>query len=79
MIHAITIFPAMFQRTADIIRWMVAELRDEGEYYALPDVAETTAQYFYKSVPTTPSSWARDDRSALSLWERSAALAGMKK
>ena len=44
-----------------------------------PDVAETTAQYFYKSVPTTPSSWARDDRSALSLWERSAALAGMKK
>jgi NAD(P)-dependent dehydrogenase (short-subunit alcohol dehydrogenase family) len=43
------------------------------------DLAETTGQYFYKSVPTTPSSWARDDRSALSLWERSAALAGMKK
>ena len=43
-----------------------------------PDVAETTGQYFYKSVPTTPSSWAQDDRSALLLWQHSAALAGMK-
>jgi NAD(P)-dependent dehydrogenase (short-subunit alcohol dehydrogenase family) len=43
-----------------------------------PDVAETTGQYFYKSKPTTPSSWARDDRTALLLWQRSAALAGMK-
>jgi NAD(P)-dependent dehydrogenase (short-subunit alcohol dehydrogenase family) len=43
-----------------------------------PDVAETTGQYFYKSVPTTPSSWAQDDRSALLLWKRSAALAGMR-
>ncbi len=43
-----------------------------------PDVAETTGQYFYKSVPTTPSSWAQDDRSALLLWQRSAALAGIK-
>ena len=43
-----------------------------------PDVAKTTGQYFYKSVPTTPSSWAQDDRSALLLWRRSAALAGMK-
>ncbi len=43
-----------------------------------PEVAETTGQYFYKSVPTTPSSWAQDDRSALLLWQRSAALAGMK-
>jgi NAD(P)-dependent dehydrogenase (short-subunit alcohol dehydrogenase family) len=43
-----------------------------------PDVAKTTGQYFYKSVPTTPSSWAQDDRSALLLWKRSAALAGMK-
>ena len=32
----------------------------------------------YKSVPTTPSSWAQDDRSALLLWHRSATLAGMK-
>jgi len=43
-----------------------------------PDVAETTGQYFCRSVPTTPSSWAQDDRSALLLWQRSAALAGMK-
>jgi len=43
-----------------------------------PDVAETTGQYFCKSVPTMPSSWAQDDRSALLLWQRSAALAGMK-
>jgi hypothetical protein len=43
-----------------------------------PDVAETTGQYFYKSMPTTPSSWAQDDRSALLLWQRTAAMAGMK-
>jgi NAD(P)-dependent dehydrogenase (short-subunit alcohol dehydrogenase family) len=43
-----------------------------------PDVAATTGQYYYKCLPTTPSSWAQDDRSALLLWQRSAALAGMK-
>jgi NAD(P)-dependent dehydrogenase (short-subunit alcohol dehydrogenase family) len=43
-----------------------------------PDVRETTGQYFYKSAPTTPSSAAQDDRSALLLWQRSAALAGVK-
>jgi NAD(P)-dependent dehydrogenase (short-subunit alcohol dehydrogenase family) len=43
-----------------------------------PDVDETTGQYFYKSVPTTPSAAAQDNRSALLLWQRSAALAGMK-
>ncbi len=43
-----------------------------------PDVRETTGQYFYKSAPTMPSSAAQDDRSALLLWQRSAALAGMK-
>jgi retinol dehydrogenase 12 len=43
-----------------------------------PDVRETTGQYFYKSAPTMPSSAAQDDRSALSLWQRSAALVGMK-
>jgi NAD(P)-dependent dehydrogenase (short-subunit alcohol dehydrogenase family) len=43
-----------------------------------PDVAETTGQYFYNSLPTTPSTCAQDDRSALLLWQRSAALAGMK-
>jgi NAD(P)-dependent dehydrogenase (short-subunit alcohol dehydrogenase family) len=42
-----------------------------------PDAAEVTGQYFYKSTPTLPSSPAQDDRSALMLWERSAALAGM--
>ena len=43
-----------------------------------PDVAETTGQYFYNSAPTTPSAWAQDDRSALLLWQRSAALASIK-
>ncbi len=43
-----------------------------------PDVAQTTGQYFYKSVPSAPSSRAQDDQSALLLWQRSAALAGMK-
>ena len=43
-----------------------------------PDAREMTGQYFYKSAPTTPSSAAQDDRSALLLWQRSAALAGMK-
>jgi retinol dehydrogenase 12 len=44
-----------------------------------PDVAKTTGTYFYESVPALPSPAAQDDRSALLLWERSAALAGMKK
>jgi retinol dehydrogenase 12 len=43
-----------------------------------PDVATTTGQYFYECLPTTPSLPARDDRSALLLWQRSAVLAGMK-
>jgi NAD(P)-dependent dehydrogenase (short-subunit alcohol dehydrogenase family) len=42
-----------------------------------PDAAGVTGQYFYRSAPITPSSWARDDRAALLLWQRSAALAGM--
>jgi retinol dehydrogenase 12 len=43
-----------------------------------PDVAKATGQYFYKSVPIRPSSWAQNDRSALLLWQHSAALAGIK-
>lgn len=43
-----------------------------------PDVAGATGQYFYKSVPRAPSAAAQDDQSALLLWQRSAALAGMK-
>jgi NAD(P)-dependent dehydrogenase (short-subunit alcohol dehydrogenase family) len=43
-----------------------------------PDVAQTTGQYFYKCLPTTPSAAAQDDQSAFLLWHRSAALAGMK-
>ena len=42
------------------------------------DVAETTGQYFYKSAPTAPSLRAQDDRSALLLWQHTAALAGVK-
>jgi NAD(P)-dependent dehydrogenase (short-subunit alcohol dehydrogenase family) len=42
-----------------------------------PEVAETTGQYFYKCHPTKPSTSAQDDRAALELWQRSAALAGM--
>ena len=45
---------------------------------SLPDAAATTGQYFYKCRPTAPSAAARDDRSALLLWQRSALLAGMK-
>ena len=43
-----------------------------------PEVANVTGKYFYKCRPTTPSAPALDDRAALALWERSAALAGMK-
>jgi NAD(P)-dependent dehydrogenase (short-subunit alcohol dehydrogenase family) len=43
-----------------------------------PDVARTTGQYFYEAVPTIPAPPAQDDQSALLLWLRSAALAGMK-
>lgn len=42
-----------------------------------PEIAATTGQYFYKCRPIAPSRAAQDDRAALSLWERSAALAGL--
>jgi NAD(P)-dependent dehydrogenase (short-subunit alcohol dehydrogenase family) len=42
-----------------------------------PEVGATTGQYYYKCLPSTPSLAARDDRSALLLWQRSAALAGI--
>jgi NAD(P)-dependent dehydrogenase (short-subunit alcohol dehydrogenase family) len=43
-----------------------------------PEIAATTGQYFYKCRPIAPSREAQDDWTALSLWERSAALAGLK-
>jgi NAD(P)-dependent dehydrogenase (short-subunit alcohol dehydrogenase family) len=43
-----------------------------------PSVAGATGQYFYKCQAITPSPAAHDDRAASLLWERSAALAGMK-
>jgi NAD(P)-dependent dehydrogenase (short-subunit alcohol dehydrogenase family) len=43
-----------------------------------PSVAEATGGYFYKCQPTTPSPAAHDNKAALLLWERSAALVGMK-
>ena len=43
-----------------------------------PEVANVTGKYFYKCRPTKPSAPALDDRAALALWQRSAALAGMK-
>jgi NAD(P)-dependent dehydrogenase (short-subunit alcohol dehydrogenase family) len=41
------------------------------------DVANTTGEYFYMCRPTAASPAAQDDRSALLLWERSAALASI--
>jgi NAD(P)-dependent dehydrogenase (short-subunit alcohol dehydrogenase family) len=43
-----------------------------------PEVANVTGQYFYKCRPITPSAPALDDRAALALWERSAALADVE-
>jgi NAD(P)-dependent dehydrogenase (short-subunit alcohol dehydrogenase family) len=43
-----------------------------------PDVANVSGEYFYKRHTTTPSAAALDDRAALVLWQRSAALASMK-
>jgi NAD(P)-dependent dehydrogenase (short-subunit alcohol dehydrogenase family) len=43
-----------------------------------PEIAATTGQYFSKCRPIAGSRAAQDDRTALSLWERSAALAGLK-
>jgi retinol dehydrogenase 12 len=43
-----------------------------------PEIAATTGQYFYKCRPIAPSLEAQDDRTAPLLWERSAALAGLK-
>jgi len=42
-----------------------------------PKIAPTTGRYFYKCRPIAPSREAQDDRTALSLWERSATLAGL--
>ena len=42
-----------------------------------PEIAAITGQYFYKCRPIAPSQAARDNRAALLLWERSAALAGL--
>lgn len=68
--------------TSDLTRQIFCDIACGGEtmvYLASsPDVATTTEQYFYKCVPTTPSLPARNDRSALLLWQRSAVLAGMK-
>jgi NAD(P)-dependent dehydrogenase (short-subunit alcohol dehydrogenase family) len=43
-----------------------------------PDVAGMTGKYFHQCRATTPSLPALDDRAALLLWDRSAALAGIK-
>jgi len=43
-----------------------------------PEVANVAGKYFYKCRPTNPSAPALDDRAALALWQRSAALAGME-
>jgi NAD(P)-dependent dehydrogenase (short-subunit alcohol dehydrogenase family) len=43
-----------------------------------PAVAEARGKYFYKRHPIAPSPAAQDDRAAALLWERSAALAGLK-
>jgi NAD(P)-dependent dehydrogenase (short-subunit alcohol dehydrogenase family) len=42
-----------------------------------PEVAQTTGLYFYKCLPTSPSAAGQDDRAALELWQRCAALSGM--
>jgi NAD(P)-dependent dehydrogenase (short-subunit alcohol dehydrogenase family) len=43
-----------------------------------PDVAQTTGQYFYRRRPSKTSAAAQDDRAASTLWQRSAALAGIE-
>jgi NAD(P)-dependent dehydrogenase (short-subunit alcohol dehydrogenase family) len=43
-----------------------------------PNIAETTGEYFHKCHPINPSPAAKDDRIASLLWERSAALAGLR-
>ena len=43
-----------------------------------PEVANVAGKYFYKCRPTNPSASALDDRAALALWQRRAALAGME-
>jgi hypothetical protein len=43
-----------------------------------PKAANVTGKYFYKCNPTTPSVPALDDNAALELWQRSAALAGIR-
>lgn len=42
-----------------------------------PEVAQTSGQYFYRRQAAKTSAAAQDDRAALALWQRSAALAGI--
>jgi len=42
-----------------------------------PKIAATTGRYFYKCRPIASSRAVQDARTALALWERSAALAGL--
>ena len=42
-----------------------------------PKIAAPTGRYFYKCRPIASSRAAQDDRTALALWERRAALAGL--
>ena len=43
-----------------------------------PAVTETTGEYFYRRRPAKTSAAAQDDRAASTLWQRSAALAGIE-
>jgi NAD(P)-dependent dehydrogenase (short-subunit alcohol dehydrogenase family) len=43
-----------------------------------PEVAGVSGKYFYKCRETKPSPQAHDDQAASALWQRSAALAGVK-
>jgi NAD(P)-dependent dehydrogenase (short-subunit alcohol dehydrogenase family) len=43
-----------------------------------PEVTKTTGKYFYRCRQTQPSPAALNDRAALALWQRSAAIAGVK-
>src|SRR5262249_41908543 len=47
-------------------------------FLSSPEVGHSAGKYFHKCRPTTPSAPALDDRAALALWQRSAALAGLK-
>ena len=69
----------LISRFAGLAKLLAISPDNGNDHYlaSSPKIAAMTGRYFYKCRPIAPSREAQDDRTSLSLWERSAALAGL--